>query len=470
VRVKRTHHHHTAHKGHHKGKKKAKAPSKAAERVLLAQGQTSMSQSNTQFAELVRQVSSALLSAGWMASVVDAIEQVIESKMASAAGNLIPGVISNLAGGVQPAGGGAPTLVMVFLNGSTLAQPVYVPPQLVADVAAGQEVWVRAANGNRQDLILDSIRNFTSNNRLNTDGGLVTTPSTGTPLAMTATNAGIEIGNPNVGNTPFVDFHSSGGPARDFDARVIASGGNAGVNGQATLQIIAGLLSVLAQIQTNVNVMVNPSGVGGGTPTMLDVNPSGATVNKRWAFPLYNGANGHAQIFNITDGVNNMDFSPNGDLTIAGALTALGAILTGALNFSAALQNTINGTTSGTIVWSMPFRGAAFKVVVMHLAGYRNASASPQNFVLPTDFTTSAIVATMHSTVGGTGFIFRDAGAAIIQANQVVLGSAGAGGSASTNNNVFAFSLQSVNGAIHSVDSPINNTQVGTGPVFIVGF
>ncbi len=155
--------HHRHHTVHHKAAKKKKTPSstsRAAERVMLSQGQTSMSQADTQFAELVRQVSSALLTAGWMAEVVAAIEQVVESKLAAGPGNLIPGVVSNLAGGVQPANGSAPTLVMVFLNGSTLASPVYVPPHLVGDVAAGEEVWVRAANGNMHDLILDSIRAF----------------------------------------------------------------------------------------------------------------------------------------------------------------------------------------------------------------------------------------------------------------------------------------------------------------------
>ncbi|KSV70769.1 hypothetical protein N182_05645 [Sinorhizobium sp. GL2] len=49
-----------------------------------------------------------------------------------------------------------------------------------------------------------------------TAGGLVTV----------APNQGIDLGPPNTANTPFIDFHSAG-TGTDYDARIVANGGNA---------------------------------------------------------------------------------------------------------------------------------------------------------------------------------------------------------------------------------------------------
>jgi hypothetical protein len=184
--------------------------------------------------------------------------------------------------------------------------------QTIANAVAGTDV-----------IILGKVGNFFTHilGKLTVDGAANFHAD---PVTLDATAAGIEQGNPSVANTPHIDFHSSGGSARDFDSRLIASGGSTTVDGQGTLQIAAALLSVLAQIQSNVNVMVNPSGVGATTPTMLDVNPSGGTVTKRWSSPLYNGGNGHIQFFNITDSVNVLDLNPNGNIAIAGIASITG--------------------------------------------------------------------------------------------------------------------------------------------------
>jgi hypothetical protein len=321
--------HHKGAKGHHKtsGHRTSKGKKNLAAGVLAKPSAED---------QLVDSVASRLLSGGFAAEIIAAIEAVLQSQRDDDPGRLLPGVVSNLAGAIQAAGGGEPAQAMVFLNGSSVAVPAVIPTYLLADIAAGQEVWVVSANGRRDDLMIHSIRAFTS------------TPA--------------------------------------------SSGYETSTHAAATYETSAHAAATYATLAT-----------------------------------------------------------------IAGLLIASGPA-------------TINGTTAGTLKWAMPLQAAGLKIVVMQLTGYRNASATPQAITLPADFTAGAIVITLHSSLGGTGFVFRDSGAAIIQANQVVLGSAGAGGSATANNNVFAFSLQSVNGAIHSVDGPINGTTAGTGPVLIIGF
>ncbi|MBI3889750.1 hypothetical protein HY312_04240 [Candidatus Saccharibacteria bacterium] len=68
------------------------------------------------------------------------------------------------------------------------------------------------------------------------------------------TNHGIEIGRTN-GNasTPYIDFHS-GATATDYDARLLASGGNGAV-GQGVLTVAAGQLAVNGQLSRNTDVI-----------------------------------------------------------------------------------------------------------------------------------------------------------------------------------------------------------------------
>lgn len=60
----------------------------------------------------------------------------------------------------------------------------------------------------------------------------------GPGIALTTANSGIDIGSTAAANTPFHDFHSSGYP-RDYDGRIIGSGGSATADGKGTLDYIA---------------------------------------------------------------------------------------------------------------------------------------------------------------------------------------------------------------------------------------
>ncbi|VWB45628.1 phage-related tail fiber protein [Burkholderia pseudomultivorans] len=76
-------------------------------------------------------------------------------------------------------------------------------------------------------------------------------------VTLTSKQANIEMGSTTEAGTPYIDFHSSGAP-RDFDARIIAKGGDATADGTANLQYLAGRHSFL--IGATEKVTINSAG------------------------------------------------------------------------------------------------------------------------------------------------------------------------------------------------------------------
>ena len=82
-------------------------------------------------------------------------------------------------------------------------------------------------------------------------------------IAPTYGQSGIEIGGLGRSNTPYVDFHS-GSTATDYDARIVASGGN-GTNGGGVLDYAAATHNFSGDIVTPTNILTPkllPSGNG----------------------------------------------------------------------------------------------------------------------------------------------------------------------------------------------------------------
>lgn len=152
---------HTHGKSKHGKHKKGHSTSKLDARQIMANGGQPLSKQDSEFGKLVEAVSGALLNQGFAGLLVQAMERMMTAAQGENPGKLIAGTVSGAAGAIS-SGGGDVTTAMVYLNGSTVPTPVYVPPHLVADLTAGCEVWVRAANGNRADLMIDSVRAFTS--------------------------------------------------------------------------------------------------------------------------------------------------------------------------------------------------------------------------------------------------------------------------------------------------------------------
>jgi hypothetical protein len=60
--------------------------------------------------------------------------------------------------------------------------------------------------------------------------------------------------------------------------------------------------------------------------------------------------------------------------------------------FNNATQTTLTGTTAGTIVWSEPQQGSAYKKFVGYANGYENTTATAQTITFPTAFVNAPII------------------------------------------------------------------------------
>jgi len=99
-------------------------------------------------------------------------------------------------------------------------------------------------------------------------GGTLISNIAGTVLSATGNNAGMELGNPSASNTPYIDFHTSGG-TNDYDSRILASGGTNGVtNGTGNLSLIGGMVTISGNLTVNSNgnatAIINGAGNGVG--------------------------------------------------------------------------------------------------------------------------------------------------------------------------------------------------------------
>ena len=95
---------------------------------------------------------------------------------------------------------------------------------------------------------------------------------------LAGVNAGLEIGAPSA-NTPYIDFHS-GSTSADYDARILASGGN-GTFGGGSLSLLASYIIVDGTLSLTGASSTLGYGVGaGGTVTQATSKSTSVTLNK----------------------------------------------------------------------------------------------------------------------------------------------------------------------------------------------
>jgi hypothetical protein len=166
---------------------------------------------------------------------VASVDQLtLSSTTATVAGNL---VVSGTAAAV-------PAIVTIGASGA-VAIPTTTGSGLYFDTSGGATKRIFIGDGTGYSLYLSKRLSSTTTNLFTfadtgnfSAAGSVTV---GSGLSLTASNAGVELGNPDgVSNTPFIDFHSSANVV-DYDARIIASGGTS-TAGQGTLTINAAYL------------------------------------------------------------------------------------------------------------------------------------------------------------------------------------------------------------------------------------
>jgi hypothetical protein len=114
-------------------------------------------------------------------------------------------------------------------------------------------------------------------------GGTIISNIAGTVLSATGNNAGLELGNPSASNTPYIDFHSGGQAANDYDFRILASGGVSSVaNGTGNLSLIGGMVTISG------NLTVNSSGnataiINGASNAVGNIGSSSTYFNQLFA-------------------------------------------------------------------------------------------------------------------------------------------------------------------------------------------
>jgi len=110
-----------------------------------------------------------------------------------------------------------------------------------------------------------------------------------------------------------------------------------------------------------------------------------------------------------------LQINPSGSPTVssltATTLSVSSSATVGTVNYSVenpnTTQNTLTGTSAGSIVWSQPMQGSALKLVVLYANGYENTTTTAQSITFTKAFTNTPAVLVnttgMSITVSTTG-------------------------------------------------------------------
>jgi hypothetical protein len=110
-----------------------------------------------------------------------------------------------------------------------------------------------------------------------------------------------------------------------------------------------------------------------------------------------------------------LQVNPSGSPTVssltATTLSVSSSATVGTVNYSVenpnTAQNTLTGTTAGSIVWSQPMQGSALKLVILYANGYENTTTTAQSITFTKAFTNTPAVLVnttgMSITVSTTG-------------------------------------------------------------------
>jgi hypothetical protein len=226
-----------------------------------------------------------------------------------------------------------------------------------------------------------------------TDAVSVSSPTFNSKIAIvSAGNAAIEIGRVDgVASNPYIDFHS-GATATDYDARIIASGGN-GVAGAGTLTVECGSLVSTGNIQasqvyttgwfrnsvsgnglfneaTSAGIFSDAAGWMktyngsnfGITGDELNVGLGLNANEKRIRFSttsrnvyLYCNSNNDVGLFDATGGYTRWNSDVNGAMSIRSSLTIGGNVAIHAgniVNYVSGNTNSVSNATGGSYVWT----------------------------------------------------------------------------------------------------------------------
>ena len=102
-----------------------------------------------------------------------------------------------------------------------------------------------------------------------------------------------------------------------------------------------------------------------------------------------------------------LTYNSNGQLVINPSGSPTVSSLTATTLNPNTTQNTLTGTSAGSIVWSQPLQGSALKLVIMYANGYENTTTTAQSITFTKAFTNTPAVLVnttgMTITVSTTG-------------------------------------------------------------------
>ena len=180
-----------------------------------------------------------------------------------------------------------------------------------------------------------------------TVSGTSFTATSATAFTSNVSSAGMELGATSAVNTPYIDFHSSGNAATDYDSRIIASSGNiGGVNGTGTLTVNAGMLAASAAFSAGGNItggnVIFGAGIvsGSGNITAGNINAGAGIIS----------TTGNVSGGNILGGANvNATTHTGSTVSVSGNITGGNVLVSGVLLST----NTVSATgniTGGNLI------------------------------------------------------------------------------------------------------------------------
>ncbi len=168
-----------------------------------------------------------------------------------------------------------------------LATANITAPQLISNVTTGTAPFVVTSTTQVANLSVATAGSATTAGTVTTNAQPNIT-SVGTLTNLNVTNLNVlgaitSLGNSSVVGTPFIDFHSSGNSALDYDVRIIASGGNVGgLSGTGTLFMTAGTVAVgnALTVGTTLNATgnVTTGNISGTNGNLTTANISGNLI------------------------------------------------------------------------------------------------------------------------------------------------------------------------------------------------
>ena len=90
--------------------------------------------------------------------------------------------------------------------------------------------------------------------------------------------------------------------------------------------------------------------------------------------------------------------SASGTLSVTGNSTLSNIILSGIIEINDTLGS-LSGTTAGSISWSMPFQGSAYKKFIAYLNGYENDTTTAQTISFPVAFSDTPVIVVNSASV-----------------------------------------------------------------------